>query len=51
MTDLIKENIYLILMCASTFLCGIGIGATINECINNWTPKEEDREHGKKKIL
>lgn len=33
-------------MLGFTFLCGIGIGAAINEFITNWQlNKQEDKEH------
>lgn len=37
-----KELMTLILICGFTFLCGIGIGAAINEAMNRWKEGKRD---------
>ena len=36
MTSVIKEYLTMILTCGFTFLVGIGVGAAINETMNQW---------------
>ena len=39
MIEYIRENLQTIVMCGFIFLCGIGIGAVLNEIVN-----EEDND-------